>query len=224
MSKVILLTGATDGIGLTTAEKLVSQGHQLLIHGRNREKLKTVEEKLSALNLGPVTSSIKSYRADLSDFSQINTLAKTLINDHSHIDIIINNAGIYKTPNPITQDNLDSRFVVNTFAPYLLTKHLLPLMNKTGRVINLSSSAQAPVDLEALIGKHHIEETFNVYAQSKLAITMWSRHLALTLGNNKPMIIAVNPGSLLASKMVKEGLGFTLTMILVNYLHHIQMV
>ena len=54
MSKVILLTGATDGIGLLTAQKLTDQGHHVLIHGRNAEKLTVVEEQLSALGQGVV--------------------------------------------------------------------------------------------------------------------------------------------------------------------------
>ncbi|MFY0641714.1 MAG: SDR family NAD(P)-dependent oxidoreductase [Bermanella sp.] len=203
MSKKILLTGATDGIGLLTAKKLVSLGHDVLIHGRNLEKLKAVEEDLKSLEAG----SVESFQADLSDFKDIKKLINEITSQHKHIDIIINNAGIYKTNTPITKDNLDVRFVVNTFAPYLLTKKLLPLMNSDGCVVNLSSAAQAPVDFNAMKGRNTISDQFSAYAQSKLALTMWSRHLALELAENGPAIIAVNPGSLLASKMVKEGFG-----------------
>lgn len=96
--------------------------------------------------------------------------------------------------------------MVNTQAPYLLTRRLLPLMDETGRVINLSSAAQAPVDPQALAGRVRPPDDVAAYAQSKLALTMWSRHLALTL-KGIPAIIAVNPGSMLGSKMVKEGFG-----------------
>lgn len=203
MSKKILLTGATDGIGLLTAKKLVSLGHDVLIHGRNVEKLKAVEEDLKSLEAG----SVESFQADLSNVNDIEKLISEITAQHKYIDIIINNAGIYKTNAPITKDNLDVRFVVNTFAPYLLTKKLLPLMNNDARVINLSSAAQAPVDFNAMRGINHISDQFSAYAQSKLALTMWSRHLALELAESGPAIIAVNPGSLLASKMVKEGFG-----------------
>ena len=74
-------------------------------------------------------------------------------------------------------------------------------------MVNLSSAAQAPVDLDLLSGKVHTADEFTAYAQSKLALTMWSRDMALKLGGNGPMVVAVNPGSLLASKMVKEGFG-----------------
>ncbi len=203
MKKIILLTGATDGIGLVTAEKLANLGHSLLIHGRSAEKLKTVEEKLRGLSAGTV----KSYRADLSNFKELEAFAHAVLQSYEHIDVIINNAGIYKTQTPITQDKLDIRFVVNTLAPYFLTKQLLPLLGKASRVVNLSSAAQSPVDLSAISGKHFIGDPFTVYAQSKLAITMWSHYLANKLAADGPAVVAVNPGSLLASKMVKEGFG-----------------
>lgn len=203
MSKTILVTGATDGIGLATVEKLAEQGHHLLIHGRNAEKLQAVKETLIGLGAG----SVECYRADLSNIVDVDALAKTISDAHSNIDVIINNAGVFKTQVPITDDGLDVRFVVNTLAPYLLTKRLLSLMDDTGRVVNLSSAAQAPVDLEAVRGKYPLDDQFSAYAQSKLAMTMWSRHLALSVKNSGPTIVAVNPGSMLASKMVKEGFG-----------------
>jgi NAD(P)-dependent dehydrogenase (short-subunit alcohol dehydrogenase family) len=74
-------------------------------------------------------------------------------------------------------------------------------------VVNLSSAAQSPVNLEALAGRAGIPDQFNAYSQSKLALTMWSRAMADAQKNNGLVIVAVNPGSLLATKMVKEGFG-----------------
>ncbi len=75
-----------------------------------------------------------------------------------------------------------------------------------GRTSLLSSAAQAPVDLAALAGGRKLDD-MAAYAQSKAALTMWSRHLALSLGKDGPMVVAVNPGSMLGSKMVKEAFG-----------------
>lgn len=74
-------------------------------------------------------------------------------------------------------------------------------------MINVSSAAQESVNLDALAGNIHLKEAFSAYAQSKLAITMWSRMMDHKYKDSGPMFIAVNPGSLLASKMVKEGFG-----------------
>lgn len=203
MKKKILITGSTDGIGLKAAEKLVSLGHHVLIHGRNQKKLNAAETSLKVINKGRV----ESFTADLSNMYEVRELAKEISEKHKNLDVLINNAGVLKVPNPKTKEGLDLRFVVNTIAPYLLTKELLPLLNSNSRVVNVSSAAHAPVQMKALFGQTDLEE-YEAYAQSKLAITMWSRYLAIEFKKNGgPIIIAVNPGSLLASKMVKEGFG-----------------
>lgn len=122
------------------------------------------------------------------------------------LDVIINNAGVFATPNSRTQEGLDVRFAVNTIAPYMLTKELLPLLGNTGRVVNLSSAAQAPVSIEALMGDKPLSDG-EAYAQSKLALTMWSRVMGLQLKNVGPMVVSVNPKSFLGSKMVKDAYG-----------------
>jgi NAD(P)-dependent dehydrogenase (short-subunit alcohol dehydrogenase family) len=199
MTKKILLTGATDGIGYETAKKLISMGHHVLIHGRSADKLKRVEKELSALG------KVESFRADFSNLKEVESFANEILSKHSSIDILINNAGVFKMSDPVGQGGLDSRFIVNTITPYYLSKKLLPILNSQGRIINLSSAAQATVQLNALFGKENLSE-FDAYAQSKLALTMFSFEMANKLPSG-PIIIAVNPGSLLASKMVKEGFG-----------------
>lgn len=204
MKKIILLTGATDGIGLETAKTLVSEGHHVLLHGRNPAKLQEVVKSLGSLS---DDANIESYIADLSELADVEAMAKSVAEKHSKLDVIINNAGIFHTPETITKDGFDIRIVVNTLAPYLLTQRLLPLMDESGRVVNLSSAAQSPVNPEVLKGKAGVADDFSAYAQSKLAITMWSCHMAQQLKDTGPIVVSVNPGSLLATKMVKEGFG-----------------
>ena len=75
-----------------------------------------------------------------------------------------------------------------------------------GRIVNLSSAAQVPVSLAALAGEERLSDN-DAYAQSKLALTMWTRALAARWGEDDPLLVAVNPGSLLASKMVRDAYG-----------------
>ncbi|MEO0539550.1 MAG: SDR family NAD(P)-dependent oxidoreductase [Cyanobacteria bacterium P01_A01_bin.105] len=201
MAKTILVTGSTDGIGFEAAKSMVSLGHNVLLHGRNEKKLASTEALLADLLKD---GSVECYQADLSDMADVEGLAKTVAQRHEKLDVLINNAGVFKTANPVTDAGLDIRFVVNTIAPYLLTQRLLPRISQEGRVINLSSAAQASVNLEALLGHVRLSDGA-AYAQSKLALTMWSRVLALK--QESPAIIAVNPGSMLGTKMVKQAFG-----------------
>ena len=187
MNKTILITGSTDGIGLDTAKRLTADGHRVLIHGRSTEKLSNVKSSLSQYG------EVESYEADLSDLGAVVALANAIRSNEKHLDVLINNAGVYNAADPVTSDGLDIRFVVNTIAPYLLTERLLSIMDETGRVINLSSAAQNSIDPEALRGNVRLPDGA-AYAQSKLALTMWSSVLARSLGDGSPVIIAVKPG------------------------------
>ncbi|RMF16870.1 MAG: SDR family NAD(P)-dependent oxidoreductase [Gammaproteobacteria bacterium] len=201
-ARTILITGATDGIGLETARRLASEGHRVMLHGRNADKLKAAVEVVSQAS----GHAAEGFLADLSDMRQVVRLADEVIARVPKLDVLINNAGIFKTPETRTADGLDVRFAVNTLAPWLLTERLLALLGREGRVVNVASAAQAPVDLEALAGRHRSADDFNAYAQSKLALIMWTRDFTASHPQG-PMMVAVNPGSLLASKMVKEGFG-----------------
>ena len=201
MQKTILITGSTDGIGLEAAKIIAKAGHQVLLHGRSAAKMEAALQAVSEAGSAPV----RGYIADLSRMSDISKLASEVTEAHGSLDVLINNAGILKTPQSIAENGLDIRFMVNTIAPHVLTEALLPIIPPKGRVISLSSAAQAPVSLAALRGEEALAD-MDAYAQSKLALTMWSAAMAEAHPSG-PVFVAVNPGSLLASKMVQEGFG-----------------
>ena len=201
--KTILITGATDGIGKLLALKLAQEGHQLLVHGRNSQKL---NETLLEIKQAAKNSEVHGYTADLSEVNRLESLIDEISTKYSKIDVLINNAGVFKSFISKTAQGFDVRFAVNYFAPYILTHGLLPLLKNSSepRIINLSSAAQSSLSLDAMEGKEVLSSQ-EAYAQSKLAITMWSFWLAKQ--DPQLHVIPVNPGSLLNTKMVQEAFG-----------------
>ena len=203
MKKTILITGSTDGIGKLTATKLAAEGNEVYMHGRSKNKLDAL---ISEIKSATGNESVKGFVADFSDLESVKQMADQVNNELPKLDVLINNAGIYHSPNTHNKNGLEMRFVVNYFAPYLLTNALLPLLKKSSeaRVVNLSSAAQSSISFDALKGEENISVS-DAYAQSKLALTMWSFHMA----QEEPdlCIVPVNPGSLLNTKMVKEAFG-----------------
>lgn len=203
MKKTILITGSTDGIGKRAALKLAADGHTLFMHGRQPEKLAAAVSEIESTTKN---ENIRGFTADLSDLDAVRQMADQIKKDLPKIDVLINNAGIFKSAGSHNPNGLDIRYVVNYIAPFILTERLIPLIKQgtDPRIINLSSAAQASVSHAALSGKAALSQQ-EAYAQSKLALTMYSFHLAEMLPDID--IIAVNPGSLLNTKMVAEAYG-----------------
>lgn len=203
MIKTILITGSTDGIGKLAAIKLAKDGHEICLHGRNAQKLEAV---IAELKNTSNNDKISGFVADFSDLKAVEQMVQQVKKELPKIDVLINNAGVFKSPTTTNKNGLDMRMTVNYLAPYLLTKKLLPLLEKgnSSRLLNLSSAAQAPVSEAVLLGKMQGSES-GTYAQSKLALTMWSFDLAEKHSNIG--VIAVNPGSLLNTNMVREAYG-----------------
>ena len=198
MPKTILLTGPTDGLGARAAASMAQEGHHLILTGRRQEKLDEMAELLS-----PHTDVI-CYRCDLSVLSDVAKLADDIAKAHQSIDVIINNAGVLKAEETKTSEQLELRFVVNCIAPYLLTKRLLGLVPEGGRIVNLSSAAQTPL-MASELAQYADYSDMGAYGRSKLAITAWTKQLSRKAGGR--VFVSVNPGSLLGTKMVKEGFG-----------------
>ncbi|MEM1408602.1 MAG: SDR family NAD(P)-dependent oxidoreductase [Bacteroidota bacterium] len=202
MTKKIVITGSTDGIGKLAAFQFAKAGHHVCIHGRSTEKVDTVISEIKS----EFAMEASGVVGDLSSFGSLKKLAEDISSNLPVIDVLINNAGVFHSPKVQNEEGLDLRFMVNYLAPYYLTQELKPLLEKSEkpRVLNLSSAAQSPVSPEILSGERQgaVQET---YAQSKLALTMWTFEFARLYP--KIVTIAVNPGSLLNTKMVQEAYG-----------------
>lgn len=201
--KNILITGSTDGIGKLAAIQIARQGHRVFLHGRKQEKLEAVITEVKSVSKN---ENILGFVADFSDLDAVKHMAEDIKKQVGHIDVLINNAGIFFSSQSHNKDGYDLRFTVNYLASYLLTKELLPLLSNgvDSRIINLSSAAQSTISYDAMLGKEGVY-VGDSYAQSKLAVTMWSMYLAAQLKDI--VVIAVNPGSLLNTKLANKAYG-----------------
>ena len=144
--KTILVTGSTDGIGKLAATKLAADKDKIILHGRNGTKL---EQAISEIKSLTQNENVSGFISDLSDIDSLYKMVRDVLKNHSKVDVLINNAGVFKSPVSETSQGLDIRFAVNYIAPVILTNDLLPIIKKSDnpRIINLSSAAQASVSL-----------------------------------------------------------------------------
>lgn len=203
MIKTILITGSTDGIGKLAAFKMAKEGHRLALHGRNSEKLNLM---IAELKKETGNDQIDGFIADFSELKDVQNMSSEINEKFATIDVLINNAGVFKSSQNLTKEGIDIRIVVNYYAPYLMTNLIIDKLRDStdSRIINLSSAAQFSVSSEMLEGKISVSDQ-EAYAQSKLAILMWSFYLA----KQEPdiSVVALNPGSLLNTNMVREAYG-----------------
>lgn len=182
-SVTALVTGATSGIGRATANKLAQLGIHVLVVGRNAERgNQTVKEICESGGKADFISS------DLHDASSARELAKTAIElGNGHVDILINNAGIYPfgPTQEMTEELFDRVFSLNVKAPYFLVAELAPLMAKKGKgvIVNLSTMA---ADYGA--------PGMSLYGSSKAAINLLTKTWAAEYGPKGVRVNAVSPG------------------------------
>lgn len=139
--KTVLITGASNGIGKYTAMELAKQGYQLILHGRNPEKTKAVYDEIIK-ETG--NQKITMLTADFSRMSEVKRFADEVKEQTDHLDILYNNAGgQFGREREVTAEGHEKTFAINTFAPFLLTQLLLPLLEKSesARIVTQSSES-----------------------------------------------------------------------------------
>ena len=192
--KICLITGATAGIGKATALELAKKGFVVVLAARNAAKAETVKKEIAAQTGNPETDYLIG---DLGSLRQVHQLAKAFGDKYSHLDVLINNAGIFSPQRTMTKDGFEETYQVNYLSHFILTHLLLDKLKQSdqGRVINLTSNVYG-------MGRFHQDaakaeagfSTMGAYATSKLLVLMFTIELANRLAGTRITANAVYPG------------------------------
>jgi NAD(P)-dependent dehydrogenase (short-subunit alcohol dehydrogenase family) len=189
----IFITGSSDGLGQMAAKLLVADGHQIVLHARNKMR--------AAHAIAQVPGAVAVFAADLSSIAETKALAED-VNASGHFDAVIHNAavGYQERERQLTVDGLPQVFAVNTLAPYILTA----LIRRPERLVYLSSSLHqsGDVTLEDLTWEKRRWNGGQAYSDSKLQITL----LTFAIARMWPEVMSncVDPGWV-ATKMGGAG-------------------
>ncbi len=162
----VIVTGATNGVGLGTARALTKAGAHVILAVRNTE--------LGAQRAAEIGGSTDVVRLDLSDLASVRAFPGLIDGD---VDILINNAGTLTNSRIDTVDGFEMTLGTNLLGPFALTNLLLPRVRS--QVINVGSDAHrsATLRLDDLHLRRHRWSRLGAYAQSKLAVMLWGLEL-----------------------------------------------
>lgn len=196
--KTAIVTGANTGIGYETAKALYEKGANVTIAARDKNKVEAAIEKIKLSTKGGGTLEVGIL--NLANLAQIKSFAEVFKNNHSELDILINNAGVMIPPASKTDDGFELQFGVNFLGHFALTGHLFPLLKKSpnARVVTLTSGAATltdHIDFENL----KLEKPYNewqAYAVSKLADILFTYELErkIKASDLKMISAASHPG------------------------------
>jgi NAD(P)-dependent dehydrogenase (short-subunit alcohol dehydrogenase family) len=203
--QLILVTGATDGIGRETARELTRRGARVLVHGRNEERARATAAELAELGAAAAPEPVL---ADLASLAEVRALADEIDARGHRLDAVVHNAGVYMKRHRRSADGHEMTFAVNHLAPFLLTHLLLARACGAGlrRIVNVSSIAHSRgrVDLDDPQLLRQPFSSYASYATSKLANVLFTVELARRLAGRNVAVNALHPG-VASTKLLTEG-------------------
>jgi NAD(P)-dependent dehydrogenase (short-subunit alcohol dehydrogenase family) len=207
--KVVLVTGATDGLGRALAGDLVRDGATVLVHGRDPQRIADTVREVSA----GAPNRVRAYRADLASLAGVRSLAEQVIAAEPRLDVLVNNAGIGgDVPGGGVRqesgDGFELRFAVNYLAGYALTMLMLPLLRASSpsRVVNVASVGQQAIDFgDVMLTSGY--DGMRAYRQSKLAQILFTIDLAAELDGSGVTVNALHPATFMPTKIVSAPIS-----------------
>lgn len=210
-TRVSVVTGATSGIGLVTAEALARRGDRVLILGRDPQRARAAADQIqTATGNAPET-----VIGDLSSFADAGRVADAIRSKVDRIDVLVNNAGAAFPSRALSVDGVEMTFALNHFGHFLLTNRLIDLLEAgaPSRIVHVASDAHRfvrAIDEPNLKGDAGYAGWL-AYSQSKLANVLFSNELARRLEGRGVTSNALHPGFVRTRFFDKSGFGAQIT-------------
>jgi NADP-dependent 3-hydroxy acid dehydrogenase YdfG len=184
LNKIVLITGATSGIGKAAAYLFAEEGADVIISGRRKERLDEISKELTE----KYGVKIHTLKLDVRNYTEVEKAINDLSDEWKHIDILINNAGLSRGLNKIQDGDLDDwEEMIDTNVKGLLyvSKCVIPLMinNNSGHVINIGSLAG-----------HEVYPAGNVYCATKYAVDALTKGMRMDLNGTGVKVTTIDPG------------------------------
>jgi retinol dehydrogenase-14 len=206
--KVVLVTGATGGIGKATAIGLATMGARVGITGRDPIR---AEQAATDIRTASGNPAVDVFVADMSSQAEVRRLATAVLDAYPRLDVLVNNVGGFWAHRHPTTDGLEHTFALNHLASFLLTNLLLDRLKASApaRVVTVSSGAQAAgrIDFDDLQGARTYSGQ-RAYSQSKLANILFTNELARRLQGTGVTANSVHPGVVRTNFGSEDQAGF----------------
>lgn len=192
--KVVLITGATSGIGKATAVALAKKGATIVFAARDIERAKSVRAEIIAAS---GNESVEFFECDLSSLSSVRDFCARFQEKYDRLHVLINNAGTWEGERKLSKDGIENTFAVNHLAPFLMTNLLLDLVRKSApsRIISVSSGLHGgTIDFNDVEFKKRRFRPMIAYRQSKLADMLFVRELSRRLAGSEVTANCLMPG------------------------------
>lgn len=217
-SKVAVITGANSGIGKETAKALAKQGVIVVMGCRDAERAESARQEIMSES---GSSNVVVIPLDLASLQSVRNFAAQFQQQHKHLDLLINNAGLFPFKKQMTEDGFETQFGVNHLGHFLLTHLLMPQLQNAerARVINVASMIHhlGKVDFDSFRGEKRYSP-LAAYGQSKLANVLFTRELAQRCKGTNVTAYCLHPGAVGTNIAGRSPVRRTLYKLLGGYL------
>ena len=193
--ELAIITGADGGMGREITRAVALAGYRVVMACYNPQKAESCRQQLMKETHN---NDIETAGIDLSSLSSVSAFANRMLERGDKVSLLMNNAGTMETKRQITEDGLERTVSVNYVGPYLLTRKLLPLMDKGSRIVNMVSCTYAIGKLDFpdffLQGKKGSFWRIPIYSNTKLALTLFTLELAERVKDKGIVVNAADPG------------------------------